>query len=89
MSDLRELLNEAAGELNDLSQAPRIRCLLDRIETAMAVFDVEAEERIEVAYWRFDAKRKGHGAWKSAPMIERDAFKTEMRAMLAAAPEGK
>jgi hypothetical protein len=42
------------------------------------------EERIELAYWRFDARRKGYGKWKSAPMSERDAFKAEMRNALGA-----
>ncbi len=42
------------------------------------------EERIEAAYWRFDARHKGYGKWKAAPMSERDAFKAEMRNALAA-----
>lgn len=42
------------------------------------------EERIEAAYWRFDARHKGHGQWKTAPMSERDAFKAELRNALAA-----
>lgn len=37
------------------------------------------EDRIEAAYWRFDARHKGYGQWKQAPMSERDAFKAEMR----------
>ena len=42
------------------------------------------ENRIEAAYWRFDARRKGYSYWQSAPMSERDAFKAEMRNALAA-----
>lgn len=42
------------------------------------------EDRIEAAYWRFDARHKGYGQWKQAPMSERDAFKAEMRNALAA-----
>lgn len=42
------------------------------------------EERIEAAYWRFDARHNGYGKWKAAPMSERDAFKAEMRNALAA-----
>ena len=42
------------------------------------------EERIEAAYWRFDARRKGYGRWKQAPMSERSAFKAEMRNALGA-----
>jgi len=37
------------------------------------------EDRIEAAYWRFDARHKGYSQWKTAPMSERDAFKAEMR----------
>ena len=42
------------------------------------------EDRIEAAYWRFDARHKGYGQWKQAPMSERAAFKAEMRNALAA-----
>lgn len=42
------------------------------------------EDRIEAAYWRFDARHKGYGQWKQAPMSERDAFRAEMRNALAA-----
>lgn len=42
------------------------------------------EDRIEAAYWRFDARHQGYGEWKQAPMSERDAFKAEMRNALAA-----
>ena len=43
-------------------------------------YEAEPEEdRIEAAYWRFDARRRGYGKWKAAPMSERDAFKAEMR----------
>lgn len=39
----------------------------------------ETEERLEAAYWNFDARRKGYGRWKNSRMSERDAFKAEMR----------
>ena len=42
------------------------------------------EDRIEAAYWRFDARHKGYGQWKQAPMSERDSFKAEMRNALEA-----
>ena len=42
------------------------------------------EDRIEAAYWRFDARHKGYGQWKQAPRSERDAFKSEMRNALEA-----
>ncbi len=35
----------------------------------------------EAAYWNFDARKKGYGQWKGAPQTERDAFKTEYRAI--------
>ena len=31
----------------------------------------------EIAYWNFDARRKGLGEWKGQPQSERDAFKAE------------
>ncbi len=33
----------------------------------------------EVAYWNFDARKKGYAEWKGAPQSERDAFKAEIR----------
>lgn len=42
------------------------------------------EDRIEAAFWRFDARHKGYGEWRQAPMSERDAFKAEMRNALHA-----
>lgn len=42
------------------------------------------DDRIEAAYWRFDARHKGYSQWKTAPMSERDAFKAEMRNALEA-----
>ena len=47
---------------------------------------VSVEERAECAYWRFDARRKGHAEWKGHPMGERDAFKAEMRIALRPEP---
>lgn len=58
-----------------------------KIDIATASGGIEGgpeEERIEAAYWRFDARHKGYGQWKKAPMSERDAFKAEMRNALAA-----
>ena len=46
--------------------------------------DADINDAIEGAYWRFDARRKGNGVWKGAPMSERDAFKGELRVVLAA-----
>jgi len=31
---------------------------------------------LEAGYWRYDAMVKGYDKWKSAPMTERDAFKS-------------
>lgn len=45
------------------------------------------DDPAEAAYWRFDARHKGYGWWRRAPMSERDAFKAEYRAALAAAPK--
>lgn len=44
----------------------------------------DPHDPLEVAYWRFDARRKGDGQWKGAPQSERDAFKAEMRTLLSA-----
>lgn len=41
----------------------------------------------EESYWRFDARRKGYGEWKETPQSERDAFKAELQAALAAERE--
>lgn len=41
------------------------------------------DETIEAAYWQFDARRSGDGAWKGVPMAERDAFKASVRMLLA------
>jgi hypothetical protein len=42
------------------------------------------EDRIEIAYWSFDARRSGYAKWAESPMSERDAFKAEMRNALGA-----
>jgi len=42
------------------------------------------DDFLEVSYWRFDARRKGYGEWMNLPMSERDAFKAEMRVLIAA-----
>ena len=46
---------------------------------------VDTSDPAEVAYWNFDARRKGYAEWAGAPMSERDAFKAEYRAALAKA----
>ena len=43
------------------------------------------DDPAEVAYWHFDARRKGYGPWKQCPQNERDAFKAEYCAALAKA----
>lgn len=40
---------------------------------------------LEVAYWRFDARRKGYEDWKGHPQSERDAFKQELAEAVNAA----
>jgi hypothetical protein len=40
------------------------------------------EERIEEAFLRFDARRKGIEEWKDRPQSIRDAFKAEGRALV-------
>jgi hypothetical protein len=48
------------------------------------VGDEELEEGyVEVSYWEFDARRKGYGDWEGKKMSERDAYKAEMRKLLA------
>lgn len=41
------------------------------------------DETIEAAFWQFDARRSGDGAWKGVPQSERDAFKASVRLLLA------
>lgn len=41
------------------------------------------EDPAELSYWNFDARKRGLGPWKGAPMSERDAFKAELRAALS------
>jgi hypothetical protein len=40
-----------------------------------------SEEAIEVAYWVFDARKRGTADWKQRPQSERDAFKWAVRSM--------
>lgn len=47
------------------------------------------EDRIEQAYWEFDAAHKGLGEHKEMPMSERDAFKRVVRNLLSAEQKGK
>lgn len=46
---------------------------------------VPVEDALELSYWRFEARRKGYSDWKDEPQSERDAFKSEFRALLRAA----
>ena len=41
--------------------------------------EVSDEDPAEMAYWNFDARRKGYATWKHCPQSERDAFKAEYR----------
>lgn len=41
------------------------------------------DERIEAAYWEFDARHKGYPPFKGLPETERDAFKHTIRRLLA------
>lgn len=45
------------------------------------------DETIEAAFWQFDARRSGDGAWKGVPQSERDAFKASVRMLLARGAE--
>jgi hypothetical protein len=49
--------------------------------------DDRNDDPAEGAFWRFDARRKGYNRWKGAPQSERDAFKAEYRAALAASQQ--
>lgn len=44
-----------------------------------SMVESELEERIEAAYWFFDARRSGYGEFKGAPQSERDAYKQTVR----------
>lgn len=77
--DMRDLNRELRAD------ALRLRWLAEDHATPSGGQEAGPEEdRIEAAYWRFDARHKGYGQWKTAPMSERDAFKAEMRNALAA-----
>jgi hypothetical protein len=60
-------------------QQPAAQPVIDHAEASGGIEGGPQEDRIEAAYWRFDARRKGYEQWKKAPMSERDAFKAEMR----------
>lgn len=63
---------------------PVVQTIRELKEKAAApAVPADVEDRIEAAYWNFDARRKGYGQWASAPMSERDAFKAELRNALA------
>ena len=42
------------------------------------------QDALEVAFWGFDARRKGYGRWAGAPQSERDAFKAECASIACA-----
>lgn len=46
---------------------------------------MNVEDRLEQAYFEFDASRKGTGLYKGRPQAERDAFKGECRMLIAEA----
>ena len=50
---------------------------------------MDIEEQIELAYWRFDDKRKGRGEYLLNTQDERGAFKQEMRKIVKAAVEAE
>ena len=37
------------------------------------------EDKLEHAFWDFDAMHKGYGEWRNHPQSERDAFKQVIR----------
>ena len=41
------------------------------------------EEKLEEAYWLFDAMHKGYAEHAGQPKTERDAFKVAVRALLS------
>lgn len=45
-------------------------------------------EILEQSFWSFDARRSGYSNWKGKPQSERDAFKGELRNVLADYTEG-
>jgi hypothetical protein len=47
------------------------------------------EQMIEAAFWNFDARWKGDGAWKGRPQSYRDAFKAEVRVLVAKLDAGE
>ena len=57
---------------------------LDQPNSSARLFEQHQEDRIEQAYWNFDARRNGLSIWRRSTMSERDAFKTEMRTALQA-----
>lgn len=82
---VRDLLIECRAAL--ASQPVGVEQVAQQQDLAEPSGGIEAgpeEDRIEDAFWRFDARHKGYNQWKAAPMSERDAFKAEMRNALAA-----
>lgn len=83
-------LEEAEQRIKNRSAAdpeveqPAAQPVIDHAEASGGIEGGPQEDRIEAAYWRFDARRKGYEQWKKAPMSERDAFKAELRNALEA-----
>lgn len=76
-------VDEILDALKFLPGAPVV--LVDMIIAAHAAATRQEinEGELEGAYWEFDARRKGYGRWRDAPMAERDAFKTVVRNLLS------
>jgi hypothetical protein len=47
--------------------------------------DQQVNDKLEQAYWEFDARHKGYGQWRNAPQSERDAFKAVVRTLVGTA----
>lgn len=56
-------------------------------DTTKHTTGVHSEEKLneilEQSFWSFDARRSGYSNWKGKPQSERDAFKGELRSVLA------
>lgn len=72
-----------------------MKAVLDKLGELNAVWDKQIEsdpaiaahsnleDALEAAFWRFDARRSGYADWKVSPQSVRDAFKGEVRSLLA------
>lgn len=75
-----DMVRELEWQIVELQEFSELDCAIPSGGTEAG----PEEDRLEAAYWRFDARHKGYGKWKQAPMSERDAFKAEMRNALSA-----